>query len=96
MQIIEISVPTPWGRGFTFKITVKHAAMAKDKMVRVLIIDAYGIGYVAGKEYDVAQEEAVKLIEAKKAVPLAGPDEAETMEKAVPKHQKTEKRGGKG
>lgn len=45
-------------------------------MVRIKITDAFSIGYVAGKEYDVTPEEAKKLTEASQAVvisPVAPP-----------------------
>jgi len=39
-------------------------------MVRIKIIDAFGIGYVAGKEYTVDPAEAKKLVDAGQAVAL--------------------------
>jgi hypothetical protein len=39
-------------------------------MVRIKIIDAFGIGYVAGKEYNVDPAEAKKLVDAGQAVAL--------------------------
>lgn len=89
MNCIEISVPTPWGRDFILKIKVKTITiMAKENLVRIRITDAYNIGYVAGKEYDVAPEEAARLIEAGKAVAVTTPE----TEKAIMPKGKIEKR----
>lgn len=67
--------------------------MEKEKLVKIRITDAFGIGYVAGREYEVTPAEAVKLIEAGKAIPLTPLEGEGGVEKAIPKNPKIEKRG---
>lgn len=59
------------------------------KMVRILITDAFGIGYVAGHEYLVTKDEAVKLIGQGKAIAVTDGKP----ENAIEKKPKLEKRG---
>lgn len=40
-------------------------------MVRIKITDAFGIGYVAGREYDVEPAEAKKLVDENKAIVIS-------------------------
>lgn len=39
-------------------------------MPRVKIIDAFGVGYAKGKEYEVSDKEAKTLIDNKNAMPV--------------------------
>jgi len=88
MKFIEIAVPI-WGRHFIIKLKIREE-MAKEKTVRIRIVDSFGIGYTAGYEYDVLPSEAQKLIKAGKAVALTTPK----TEKAIdPNPAKAEKRG---
>jgi hypothetical protein len=86
MKTIEI-VARLFGRQFLkLEITTNEISMAKEeKKVSVLITDAYGIGYVAGREYEVNESEAVKLIEAKKAIPVTEPKKETATAKPVAK-----------
>lgn len=65
-----------------------------EKFVKIRITDAYGIGYVAGREYSVTPEEAAKLVAAGKAVAITPIEGAGgEVEKAILKNPKIEKRG---
>lgn len=63
--------------------------MGKNKTARILITDAFDIGYTAGREYEVDPAEAAKLIGQKKAVPVTEPQK----ETAQLKPKAKEKRG---
>lgn len=62
--------------------------LKETKTVKVKITNSHGLGYAQDGEYDVTPEEAKKLIEANKAVPVVEPK----VENAKAKMTKTEKR----
>lgn len=53
--------------------------MERTGKVKIKIINGFGIGYAVGKIYEVEKNEAKRLIEEKKAVPVGG-DTFETTE----------------
>jgi hypothetical protein len=57
-------------------------------MARIIITDAFGLGYALGKEYEVTAAIAAELIAANKAVAVAGQE----VEKTSIKKTKIEKR----
>lgn len=90
MKTIEIAARLPGGRLlkiFQIKISTVEKSK-KTASVRIKITDALGIGYTAGKEYEVDPAEAKKLIEAQKAVPVT----EQKIEKATAKHSGKETR----
>jgi hypothetical protein len=83
-----------FGRRFSIlSITteIKEPDMEKEKLVKIRITDAYGIGYVAGKEYMVTPAEALKLCQSDQAVALEELP-AYKAENAIEKKPKIEKR----
>lgn len=79
-----------WGRSFTFRIKI-YEEMAQKAMVRIRIVDCYGIAYALDKEYDVEPAEAKRLVEAKKAVPVKGSKLIENAAKKTPAKEKAVK-----
>ena len=60
-------------------------------MVRIKITDAFGIGYVAGKEYEVEPAEAKKLVDDNKAIVISPVAQPKKENAAATGHAKAEK-----
>lgn len=84
MITIEIAVPF-LGRQFKIlTITKKENIMAAEqKLVKVKITNAVGIGYAKGKVYEVTPEEASRLIENQKAIAVLDEKETSDSKKAA-------------
>lgn len=73
----ELTVPLPWtGRSLKLFTIKKIETMAQEKLAKVKITNAVGIGYAKGKVYEVTEEEAKNLISKQKAIPYT--EDAET------------------
>lgn len=88
MKLFEVAAQAFGRQLIKLSFTIKECNMPETKKARIEIIDSHGIGYAAGKEYDVDAAEAKRLIDAKKAKPVT---EKKT-EKATAKNTAVEKR----
>ena len=91
---IEI-VARLFGRRFSIlSITTEEIKEESDmeKLVKIRITDAYGIGYFNGEEVEVTPAEALKLCQADQAIALEELP-AYKAENAAEKKPKVEKRG---
>jgi len=95
MKTLEI-VARLFGRRFKILEFIIKEEIMKPELVKIRITDAYGIGYVAGKEYMVSPAEALKLCQADKAIAITElPAYRPEIETATLKMPKGEKRTAK-
>ncbi len=87
MKAIELVVPLPWGRPLKIRLYLKEIEMAKKK-IKVRIVNPHGLAYWPGREYDLDEDLAKKLIDEGKAVPVV----EKKKERATRKTDNVEKR----